>query len=152
MTALRKFIGLGRVERELLVRALAVVVLFRIAKPLLSFSHLRSLVGKLSGGSVAVSSGSAPDAKTIIWAVEASSARVPGGHNCLVRALGAETLLRRYGYTCDFKIGAGKTEAGEFTAHAWLECEGRVIIGDFELGRYAELTRQGQSIRAVAGK
>ena len=151
MRALRKFIGLDSGERGLLVRAFAAVLLFRVAKPVLSFSRLRSLVATLSR-SVAVSSGSVPDEMTIIWAVEAASARVPGGHNCLVRALSAETLLGRYGYSCEFKIGAGKTEAGEFTAHAWLECEGRVIIGDFELGRYAELTRQGQSIRAVAGK
>lgn len=65
---------------------------------------------------------------------------MPGGRNCLARALAAELMLGRYGYSSQLKIGVAKTPSGEFEAHAWLESEGRVLIGRFELGRYRELT------------
>jgi transglutaminase superfamily protein len=79
-------------------------------------------------------------AGTIAWAIEAASVRVPGGRNCLVRALATEYLLHRNGYRCELRIGAKRDEAGEFTAHAWLESGGRVLIGEFELQSYTPLT------------
>lgn len=84
-------------------------------------------------------------ADTIAWAIEAASVRVPGGRNCLVRALATEYLLHRYGYLCELRIGAKRDEAGEFTAHAWLESGGRVLIGEFELQSYVPLTATNSS-------
>src|SRR5438552_18739446 len=84
-------------------------------------------------------------AGTIAWAIEAASVRVPGGRNCLVRALATEYLLHRHGYPCELRIGAERDEAGEFTAHAWLESGGRVLIGEFELQSYTPLTATNSS-------
>ena len=36
-------------------------------------------------------------------------------------------------------IGAVKDEEGKFLAHAWVESEGRVVIGGHELERYTRL-------------
>jgi len=80
-----------------------------------------------------------PRSDRIAWAVQAASLRVPGAANCLVRALACEYLLGRYGYASELKIGASRNEAGEFAAHAWLESQGRVLVGNFELERYVPL-------------
>jgi hypothetical protein len=82
---------------------------------------------------------SRPALERVTWAIEAASHYVPGGSNCLVRALASEYVLGRFGYRSELKIGVAKSAAGEFAAHAWLESEGRVVIGEFELDRYAAL-------------
>jgi hypothetical protein len=49
--------------------------------------------------------------------------------NCLVRALVAEQLLAESGHTSLLRYGmSGATDSGS-TAHAWIECEGRVLVG-----------------------
>jgi hypothetical protein len=37
------------------------------------------------------------------------------------------------------RIGVAKGEGGKLEAHAWVECEGNVIIGGYELERYTSL-------------
>jgi hypothetical protein len=56
-----------------------------------------------------------------------------------VRALASEYVLGRCGYPSELKIGVAKSAAGELAAHAWLESDGRVVIGEFELDRYTAL-------------
>jgi len=48
---------------------------------------------------------------------------------CLVQALVAEQLLTELGYECVVRLGAAKTASGELSAHAWVECEGKVLVG-----------------------
>lgn len=48
---------------------------------------------------------------------------------CLVQALVADALLKRYGHSATLRIGVLKSE-GRLNAHAWLECPGGVLIGD----------------------
>lgn len=55
---------------------------------------------------------------------------MPG--TCLTQALVGYSLLSRHGYSSLVKIGVGKSIEGEFEAHAWLEYEGRIIIGESE--------------------
>jgi len=48
-------------------------------------------------------------------------------------------MLIQAGYPCGLRIGAAKNGADELIAHAWVESEGRVVIGEFELDRYTPL-------------
>ena len=86
---------------------------------------------------MAANSGDRPDTAKIAWAVAAVNRILRG--DCLPIALATELMLRRYGYPAELKIGAGRDREAGFIAHAWVESEGRVVIGDFELGKYAEL-------------
>jgi hypothetical protein len=67
----------------------------------------------------------------LCWFVAALDRRVRwalGG--CLAQAVAAEALLLRYGYAPSLKIGVRAAPRGErVRAHAWVECEGRVVIG-----------------------
>ncbi len=77
-------------------------------------------------------------ADRIAWAVDTASRAIPGMKNCLVQAVAAEAMLIQAGYPCKLRIGGAK-KAGEFIAHAWVESEGRVVIGEFELERYTPM-------------
>lgn len=88
-----------------------------------------------------------PSPDRIAWASATASRFVPGGGNCLVRALATGIVLKRYGYPSELKIGVTKPAGGRFEAHAWLESDGRVVIGDFELDRYVPLTAPDSAAR-----
>jgi hypothetical protein len=60
-------------------------------------------------------------------AVSAVARRIPGA-TCLTQALALDLLLRRRGVVARLVVGV--SNRGErFGAHAWLEYEGRVLIG-----------------------
>ena len=74
----------------------------------------------------------APDwerARAAVWAVEAVSRRALRDRPCLTQALVARHLLRRRGVETTLEIGAVRDGEGDVVAHAWLERNGRVVLG-----------------------
>lgn len=141
MKRVSKALQLPRREIVLLARALLLVAIVRAAMLKLSIPRLRSLAKFLAGTAVGLPVETRPTAERIAWAVVAAGRRVPGGENCLAQAVAAEALLTRFGYPNEFRIGARRSGNGELQAHAWLESQGQVLIGGFELETYAVMTR-----------
>jgi hypothetical protein len=54
---------------------------------------------------------------------------MPGHVKCLARALTTKTLMKQHGYTAELRIGVMRSQAGQLEAHAWIEYQGEVIIG-----------------------
>jgi hypothetical protein len=79
----------------------------------------------------------------MVWAVKAAGRAIPGCTNCLVQAIAAEAILVVAGHPCELRIGVAKGESGEFLAHAWVEHEGKMLIGEFERGRFSLLRPPG---------
>lgn len=84
-------------------------------------------------------------AAVVRWAVLNASRIVPGGRNCLVRALAAQRMLSRRGVESELKIGACNDAERGFEAHAWLESSGVIVVGDAEPGRYQTLSREARN-------
>ncbi|MFA0832413.1 MAG: lasso peptide biosynthesis B2 protein [Methanobacterium formicicum] len=59
------------------------------------------------------------------------AARYVPKSTCLVQALAGHILFSKYGYPTSIKIGV-LTENGEFEAHAWLESDDKVVLGESE--------------------
>jgi Transglutaminase-like superfamily len=76
------------------------------------------------------------------WAVQAVARRLPGKNACLVQALTAQAMLRRRGFPSDLRIGvAGRDPDGTIKAHAWVEYDGKVIVGEIaDLSSYSVLS------------
>lgn len=75
----------------------------------------------------------------IAWAVRTASAHL-GETTCLMDALAAWAMLERRGYAAALRLGVRRsadTTAG-LDSHAWVECDGQVVLGD--TGRLAEYT------------
>jgi len=68
-------------------------------------------------------------AAEIIWAVSAAERYSPVGSTCLAVALLGQALLQRHGYDSRMRIGVRRDDQGKFHAHAWLEQEGKIVIG-----------------------
>jgi transglutaminase superfamily protein len=131
-----RFFRLPLSDQRLLMRAALAVVSAKLAIRTLRLPAARAAVARLERLGWIVSP---TPADRIVWAVEAAGRAIPGMKNCLVRAVAAEAMLARAGHPCELRIGAAKNGPGGFVAHAWLESEGRVLIGDFELDRYTPL-------------
>jgi hypothetical protein len=58
------------------------------------------------------------------------------GCSCLTQALAGWIMLTRHGAGGRVSIGVASPDEGSFAAHAWLECEDCVILGDIGLEPY----------------
>lgn len=72
----------------------------------------------------------------IPWAIRVASRYVPRGSNCLVQAVATQAMLARRGRSAQIRIGAAKDNDTQFKAHAWVECEGRIVIGGAGVSQY----------------
>ena len=134
LEVVRKFVRLPARERAVLTRAIITLGAARLATWILPFPvGRRLLVGKRRSSTPTVTR------DQITWAM-AHAQRVVPRATCLPQALAAEALLTRGGLAADLQIGVMKTNAGRLLAHAWVESDGRIVVGNLpELGAYTRL-------------
>ena len=147
MTRIAKFFALAPSDRRLLLKTIAPLIAMRAAVWTLTFARVRRLAEAMSRPVRIDADAARPSPDRIAWATATASRAVPRGSNCLVRALATGIVLKRYGYPSELKIGVTKPAAGRFEAHAWLESGGSVVIGDFQLDRYATLAKPDTAAR-----
>lgn len=140
MKHLRRFARLRTSEQWLLIKAALLLEAFKLSIHLLPFRVLRSLADGAERIPVRVRHADQFSAESIGWVVETMSRHMPGEKTCLTQALTTQVLLSRRGHPALLHIGVVKKELGEFQAHAWVECEGKIVIGGHELERYTLLT------------
>ncbi|HEX6127382.1 MAG TPA: lasso peptide biosynthesis B2 protein [Pyrinomonadaceae bacterium] len=131
-----KFFKASRRERWVFVRAVVLVTFYRIGLSVLPFSITRAW----TAGQVIPRSRPGDDhvIDEITRGVRIAGRLVPRA-TCLTQALAARKLLAQYGYRTELKIGVAKN-TGELEAHAWLEINGRIILGKQRLhSRYSVL-------------
>lgn len=68
----------------------------------------------------------------IIWSINMASRCLPGNTKCLARALATQVLMNWHRYVSELHIGVNKTPEGTFRAHAWIEYQGKVIVGNLQ--------------------
>jgi Transglutaminase-like superfamily len=146
-----KFLRLSSADRWLVIRSFMALVLARMA---LAFIRFAQKAKPLDSARRVVALGERllpapmlnPPEERITWAVKAVSESVPGFGNCLVRAVALETLLKVAHHACELRIGVARTASGKFLAHAWIEKEGRMLIGEFKPGSLHPLTGPSRTL------
>ena len=124
----RKFVRLPARQRAVLVRTIVALWAARLATWTLPFAlGRRILVGARRSGPATVT----PD--QIHWAMRHAQRLVPKA-TCLPQAVAAEALLTRGGLPADLRIGVKKEPSGKLLAHAWVESNGRIVVGDLPGG------------------
>ena len=124
---IRKFLGLPPKERKLLIRALLLVAAVRLGLWVIPFSRLQRLVLWMAAKPGRDRSETVSTEK-LAWAIETASRYVPKA-TCLTQAMAAKILFGIYGCESLLKIGVARGEGGRMLAHAWLESQGRTIVG-----------------------
>jgi hypothetical protein len=137
MGSLARLSALPAAERRLLLAAAGLLTAIRVALWTLPF---RSVYGAVCsrGPSPRRAAAGEPAPERIVWAVEVAARRVPRA-TCLVRALAAQALLARHGHASQLRLGVARGASRAFEAHAWLEADGRILIGGATRERYVPL-------------
>ncbi len=133
MNRLKRFAGLSRAERKLLLRTLFVVGSIRAGLWVLPFRVVQRQAFKARKKEERPQS-----VEQYVWAVRAVSRCVPGA-SCLTQALAAQVLLTQAGYAPRVEIGVAKNERNQFRAHAWLVLGDQVLVGGMGVERYTPL-------------
>jgi hypothetical protein len=120
MDAFRRFAALPGRDRVIYVEAAFLDAAFRCLLLVGSFSVARTVARALAGH------GGADQPDMVIRAVEAASRFVPAS-NCLSEALTGWVLLTRANALPELRVGV--IRAPRLEAHAWVETDGRVVIG-----------------------
>src|SRR5690242_3056828 len=137
MGSIRRFWRLEPADRVLLIKAGLWLGATRLALWLLP---LRIVRRQLAGAAHPRNGRRVPPSKErLAWAVSTARRLVPRA-SCLCQALVTEALLAQGGYPAELRFGVVKTDADRLSAHAWVESEGRIVIGDLQdLSGYAPL-------------
>jgi hypothetical protein len=131
---MKRWIECGWPQRRAVVRAFMMSGICRVALRLGPYEAVRRVMRWMAGDGSTLSAGE------IAWAAAAGAGRVPGA-KCLVVALVGEAMLKAAGHEAELCIGVS-TRVG-FKAHAWVELDGRAVIGAAADGEYDRLEPVG---------
>jgi Transglutaminase-like superfamily len=123
---------------SLLFQAALVVAAVRLGLWMLPFRRLRAGMARLATAPPLLRPGEGASTDEIARAVARASRYVPRA-SCLTQALATQALLRWRGIPAHLHIGVAKAAEGRLEAHAWVESQGRIVIGGSALGRYTPL-------------
>lgn len=136
MRRLAEFFQLPASDRRLFITAFLLSAVLRIGLTFLPYGQVRKGLARIPSRWVVAPCSADP--QRVLWAVKAAAEYVPGA-SCLIRALTAETLYHARGWDARTCFGAARNPEGRMEAHAWLEADGRVVLGAVEAGKYTSL-------------
>ena len=128
MKRIIRFLCLPSMDRALLTRSLLFLIAIRLGLWLLPFRIILKSVEQRSKLNKESKEVDLALIKRTIWAVTSMSRYVPRA-TCLTQALAANLLLRGCGQPAQIRIGVIKSAEGGLKAHAWVESQGRIVIG-----------------------
>ena|SRR4030042_2053805 len=135
MRRIRKFFNLSSSEQRLLIKAWILLGLIRLGLELFPFSTLRKLLNRLK--SIIGGFEKEFSEEQLVWSVTVVSRYIPKA-TCLAQALTSQCLLQQAGHQACLHIGVTEDD-GCLKAHAWVESQGRILMGGFDLHRYTHL-------------
>lgn len=126
MQRLRKLLLLPPRQLWSLARAVWTVAAVRLALPVVPFARMRQYCARPARKSSMP--GCLPHDD--VWAVRQAARRIPGA-SCLTQALALQLLLRNRGLDSSVRFGVAREGRQRvFAAHAWLEHDGQILIGN----------------------
>lgn len=111
----------ARVRRDAV--CLATLAAMRIALTCVGYAAIRKRMPE-----AAASPQSHYYARQLARRIERLARFVPRA-SCLTQALALQYLLARAGHACDLHVGVRRDPLGRFEAHAWVSCNGRIVLG-----------------------
>lgn len=130
MRAVCKFLSLPVRDRLLLVRAAMLLVSLRVALRLIPFKRLSRIRFRRN-------TRAPEETDRLLWSVCCASRWMPAP-TCLVQALALHILLARAGHDSRVRIGV-TNRSRTLDAHAWVELNGRILLGGPEVRPYQPL-------------
>jgi len=127
----RKARDLNRLQWQSLAFSLVMLPLIDISLRFAGYKRSRSVLAALSRSRSPATSDTDINqvAEQMARVVGVAGRRSPWPTTCLRQALMLWFLLTRRGIVCELRVGVENSVTTGFVAHAWVELQGRVLIG-----------------------
>lgn len=124
---IRRFTRVSRRRKLAVIKATGLLLLARGALIVMPFSS----VARIAERSLAVPRSESGDRelRAMLWAIQRVGNRLFPTNPCLPQAIVAQRELKRAGRPAELRISVRKDRSGRFGAHAWVESEGRILMG-----------------------
>ena len=132
MKKFRSFFSLPFAEKLLLGESLFLVAFIGLILRIVPFTFLKKSLAARLAARAKQKPVNWKQINLIVRSVRSVSRFLPFA-TCLPQALAAMFLMKSKGQNSELKIGVAKDEKQNFKAHAWLEINGRIIIGKLPL-------------------
>jgi len=132
---------LRRSDQALLIQALLLLGMIRLALLIIPFRYLAGYLGERQS-----SAGTSSDrhyVHQVRWAIATVSRHAPWESKCLAQAIAAKILLRRRRLPNTLYLGVAKTGPDNMIAHAWLLSEDDMVTGGDSNTGYTVVARFG---------
>ena len=143
MSVLKKllnFLRLSPADRFLLIKSCILLGLIGLGVFLLPLKPILTQIDRLKPRKGLQNGREAIPAARISWAVSKAGRFIPWT-KCLAEALTVKALLAREGIASQLRIGVDKCGENQIKAHAWVESQGEVVIGNMpDLSRFKLLS------------
>jgi hypothetical protein len=116
-------------EVWLLGQAILALASARVALWILPLAKIRRLIWRLFSAEHPLPVIRRCSEDQVIRAVVSAGIHCPIGTTCLATAVVGQALLHRHGYNAQLQLGVRRDPKGRFSAHAWLERRGTVVLG-----------------------
>jgi hypothetical protein len=133
MNKINSFFKISYYRKRLFLQSMILLIIIRFFFTLFSFSHIQIISKRFSKKNN--NHKDTPKIRDILWSIKLASDYVPGS-TCLIQAITAQILLSRYNHLSKIKIGVMKSD--NFEAHAWLEIDDKIVLGESE-NRYVTI-------------
>ena len=144
MRRLDKLRFLSWQQRRVLLYAFLLINAIRLSLWLFPFGKIRRQLDVILAIWVCSEKVNSVSVDFIAWAISVAGFYALGEVKCLAKALTTQLLLNHYGYAYKLRIGVTKGKSQVLEAHAWIECQGRVVVGDLsDLSRFKPLSEVG---------
>jgi hypothetical protein len=138
---LRRFVHRPLAEQGLLVAASLLLIGISLSLRLLSFQRLYRYLSGMSRLLARSGAAGALPPDWVAWAVKTSGDVLLGRDTCLIRALTAQTLLELGRQPSLLYLGVSRDDDGQFRSHAWVEHNGRILVGEVANCSYTPIAR-----------
>jgi len=120
---LEKFLSLEPADQRILGYAFCLVAFARVALWIFPFATVHR---RLITSTRTRMTSNPQNVEDVMGAIERASKFVPDA-TCLTQSVAAQVLLARMGIRSTLRFGARRGVSGAFEAHAWVECDGKVV-------------------------
>lgn len=142
MENLSRYLQLSFTKQRLLIESMFFLIVGRIGLRILPFKTLNRFLQKFERKAKGMEHGNDTYQADILWAINRTGENLFGDNACLPLALAGQLQLNLHGFPAHTRLGVQKTINGEIKAHAWVECNGKVVIGgpEQEIEQYTILS------------
>jgi hypothetical protein len=144
-----RFLRLDAADQGLLIRCASVLVAMQFGLWILTVRRLHAFVTGAAHRRQASFAARRHSPERIEWAIRTAARYLPGA-TCLPQALAAQYMLTCAGHPAMLHIGFAAPKGDKLAGHAWVECDGAIVLDGG--GRVRCVTLPGLDAQPGAGR